>query len=73
MNSTLPSTLQITVNGAPHTLRGSTVQDLVAELALDPRAVAVEQNRVIVARSQYAQTPIMNGDAVEIVSFIGGG
>ena len=73
MTSTSLSTLQITVNGAPHALRGATVADLVAEMVLDPRAVAVERNQVIVARSSYKTTLIMDGDAIEIVSFIGGG
>jgi sulfur carrier protein len=50
-----------------------TVSDLIAELALDPRMVAIERNMAIVPRSAYASTPIMDGDAIEIVSFIGGG
>jgi thiamine biosynthesis protein ThiS len=49
------------------------LSDLIAELALDPRAVAIERNREIVPRSAYATTPIMDGDAIEVVGFIGGG
>jgi sulfur carrier protein len=45
----------------------------MAELALDARKVAVELNRTIVPRSEYATTTLREGDAVEIVSFIGGG
>lgn len=49
------------------------VQDLIAELNLDPRKVAIERNLAIVPRSEYATTPILDGDAIEIVGFIGGG
>ena len=73
MSSTVQSDLQITVNGAAHAWRGHCVADLVSELALDPRSVAVELNRAIVPRSQYATTTIRGGDEVEIVRFIGGG
>ena len=74
MSSTLTASLQITVNGAPHALAApARVSDLVADLRLDPKAVAIERNRAIVPRSTYADTPIMDGDAIEIVGFIGGG
>jgi thiamine biosynthesis protein ThiS len=33
----------------------------------------VERNREIVPKSQYEQTPLAEGDALEIVHFIGGG
>lgn len=65
---------QITVNGGPRPLAHlKTVSDLIAELALDPRKVAIERNLAIVPRSAYATTPIMDGDAIEVVGFIGGG
>lgn len=65
---------QITVNGGPRPLANlRTVSDLIAELSLDPRKVAIERNMAIVPRSAYATTQIMDGDAIEIVGFIGGG
>ena len=66
--------LQITLNGEPRAVAvGATLADLVTQLALDSRKVAIEQNRVIVARSQYAGTAIRTGDEIEVVAFIGGG
>ena len=47
--------------------------DLVSILGLDPRKVAVERNLEIVPRSAYQSTPVMDGDRIEIVHFIGGG
>jgi thiamine biosynthesis protein ThiS len=49
------------------------VAELLGELGLDRRKVAVERNMEIVPRSLYAQTPLASGDALEIVHFIGGG
>jgi len=57
----------ISFSGAPH------LAALVAHLGLDPRKVAVERNLEIVPRSLYADTPIADGDRIEIVHFIGGG
>jgi thiamine biosynthesis protein ThiS len=49
------------------------VADLVAQLGLDSRKVAVERNLAIVPRSAYAATCLADGDRIEIVHFIGGG
>lgn len=74
MNNTATATSQITVNGQPRARANlQLVSDLIAELQLDPKAVAIERNLSIVPRSAYAATPIMDGDAIEIVGFIGGG
>lgn len=49
------------------------VAALLAELGIDTRTVAVERNRAVVRRAHYAETTILPGDEVEIVSFVGGG
>ena len=46
---------------------------MVGELGLDLHKVAVERNLAIVPRSQFAHTPLHEGDRIEIVHFIGGG
>jgi len=74
MPNTAPASLQITLNGEPHSLAGArTISDLVQQLGLDIRKVAVEKNLAIVPRSHYADTPILDHDRIEIVGFIGGG
>ncbi len=66
--------LQLTVNGEDRSLAaGSCVSDLVTELNLDGRKIAVERNLEIVPRSQYGETALENGDRIEIVAFVGGG
>jgi sulfur carrier protein len=49
------------------------IADLVANLGLDARKVAVERNLEIAPRSTYGDTILDDGDRIEIVTFIGGG
>lgn len=65
--------MNISINGAPTTLPdGLTVADLVKHLGLTG-PVAVERNREVVPRAEHQTTPLVDGDAVEIVHFVGGG
>lgn len=66
--------MQVTLNGKTEELAdGITIADLVAQLALTRRRIAVEVNRQIVGRDDYAACALAEGDVVEIVQFIGGG
>ena len=62
------------VNGESRRLaEGATVFDLVTELDLAGRRIAVEVNREIVPASEYRERRLSEGDAIEIVHFVGGG
>ncbi|QEL20258.1 sulfur carrier protein ThiS [Limnoglobus roseus] len=50
-----------------------TVAGLLAELGRDPKKLAVEVNQNVVPRADHATTPLQDGDAVEIVTLVGGG
>jgi thiamine-phosphate pyrophosphorylase len=66
--------IALVVNGASRSARaGSTLAELLAELGLDARAVVVEHNRRIVRRDALAGTALAEGDAIELVHFVGGG
>lgn len=67
--------LSITVNGRPRTLspQSSTLADLVRELDIEGKRIAVEKNGEIVPKSRYAATPLATGDRIEIVGAVGGG
>ena len=66
--------MKITLNGEPHTLSAPvTIVELLAQLGIDPRRVAVERNFVVVKRDAYPTTPVEAGDQIEIVNFVGGG
>ncbi|HUB25019.1 MAG TPA: sulfur carrier protein ThiS [Tepidisphaeraceae bacterium] len=51
---------------------GLDVNDLIARHKLTPQNVAVELNRRLLRREKY-NTPLKDGDQVEIVTFVGGG
>ncbi|MGB2246846.1 MAG: sulfur carrier protein ThiS [Alcanivorax sediminis] len=65
--------MKLTVNGDTLTLTGHTVADLVAQLELTGRRLAVEVNREIIPKSQHGDFTLSEGDVVEIVHAIGGG
>lgn len=66
--------MKLLVNGEAREVReGLTVQDLVRELSLEGRPIAVEVNRQVVPRDRQAATFLSEGDRVEIVSLVGGG
>jgi len=66
--------MTITVNGDPHELRAPlSVSELLGQLAIDARRVAVELNLTVVKKEAYDSAVINDGDEVEIVNFVGGG
>jgi thiamine biosynthesis protein ThiS len=68
------SSIRVLVNGETRDLPGGkSLLDLLQHFELDPRTVVVELNRSIVRRPALASTPVREGDAVELVHFVGGG
>jgi thiamine biosynthesis protein ThiS len=66
--------MHVTLNGEPRHVRdGLTVAELVGDLGLRARRIAVEINLDILARDDYERRALRDGDVVEIVHFIGGG
>ena len=64
----------ITLNGEPREVNeGITAAELVAELALTDRRIAMEVNEELLPRSQFEAYRFDHGDRVEIVHAIGGG
>jgi thiamine biosynthesis protein ThiS len=69
-----PAPLRLWINGEPHSLAAPvTIVELLEQLRVDRRAVAVERNRELVRKDAYATTAVTDGDRLEIVSFVGGG
>jgi sulfur carrier protein len=64
----------IRLNGDPFALRQPlAVADLLRQLNIDARRVAVEVNGLVVKRARYDTTIVSPGDEVEVVHFVGGG
>ena len=69
-----PSSIQVQVNGKDRELRsGLSVLELVESFDLNPMLVVVELNREILDRDQFRDVQVSEGDAVELVHFVGGG
>ena len=66
--------MKVRINGAAHVVaRAATLEDLVGERKLVPEKIVIEHNRRIIQRAAWAVTTLGDGDAVEIISFVGGG
>jgi len=66
--------MQIKVNGKPKVIAAETsIMTLLQQLQLKTEHVVVEHNSGIVAKESYAKTLLAEGDALEIVQFVGGG
>jgi thiazole synthase len=66
--------MQVTLNGEARTLpEPLTVADLVEQLGYDCRRIAVEVNREVVPLPRQPNIRLVSGDAVEIVTLVGGG
>lgn len=61
------------INGKIAEIAGRTVAEIIEKQGFDRTRVAVELNGNIVPRAEYDKTVIMEDDAVEVVSFVGGG
>lgn len=66
--------IQLIVNGDVRDLKDvPTVGAFLASRGLNPKMVVVERNGEIVPRGQYDETPLANGDVLEIVQMMAGG
>jgi thiamine biosynthesis protein ThiS len=66
--------LTITINGEARTIEpGTSVADLLAQLSIKETRVAVEVNLDVIRRDDRQKRVLVEGDRVEIVSFVGGG
>ncbi|HEY9618728.1 MAG TPA: sulfur carrier protein ThiS [Crinalium sp.] len=75
--SSLPESadfITLQVNGEPrHCLSQTRLPELLTQLGLNPRLVAVEYNGEILHRQFWEETAMQEGDRLEIVTIVGGG
>lgn len=66
--------ISLHINGEARTFpRELTCAELIAELDLAGKRIAIERNGDIVPRSRFAACPLQDGDRLEIVVAVGGG
>ena len=69
-----PLEMKLQINGEARDFTSPlSLASLVEQLGMKQDRVAVELNRNIVPREQWAETPLGEGDRLEIVHFVGGG
>ncbi len=65
--------MQIQLNGEDTQVAAVNLADLVIELGLEQRMIAIERNMEVVPKSEYASTDLEESDRIELVHMIGGG
>lgn len=66
--------MQVIVNGQSRELPPeATVRTLIESLGLAGKACAAEVNAELVPFRKHAETPLQDGDRIEIVTLVGGG
>ena len=66
--------IQITINGEARRIQQTlSLAQLLEEMQLAGKRVAVERNGEIVPRSQYSSMALLPNDQLEIVVAVGGG
>lgn len=66
--------MNIVVNGKAKSVdEGISISDLLSELELDPKFLAVERNEELVPRKNHSACLLNEDDRIEIVTLVGGG
>jgi sulfur carrier protein len=66
--------IHVQVNGKEREVQsGLSVHELVEAFDLNPMLIVVELNREILSRDRFKDVQVSDGDAVELVHFVGGG
>lgn len=63
----------IRVNGEDQLFVAESIEELLRRLSIEPRGVAVAIDGDIVRRSEWSDTLIADGSAIEIVTAVAGG
>ncbi|MEO7020344.1 MAG: sulfur carrier protein ThiS [Ktedonobacteraceae bacterium] len=74
ISNTPGTTITIIANGQPREVQsGSTLADLLREVAVTPTHVVVQMEGIIITRSEFEQIELHEGNKLEIVTLVGGG
>ena len=66
--------MRLKINGEiREVLNAVTVKELLSELKIESGRVAVEVNLTVIRKADHENCRLNEGDAVEIVNFVGGG
>jgi sulfur carrier protein len=72
--SQLNTKITIQLNGEPYVIEGDArLTTLIDLLKMKPTRIAVELNREVVPKAEYATVTLREGDELELINFVGGG
>ena len=60
--------MRVTVNGEAREIRSSRIDALLSELEYEGSHFAIALNFDVLPKSRWAETPINNGDEIEIIT-----
>ena len=60
--------MRVTVNGEPREIESASVDALLAELDYEGTHFAIALNYDVVPKSRWRETPLNNGDQIEIIT-----
>jgi sulfur carrier protein len=60
--------MRVTVNGEAREIRSSRISALLSELEYEGNHFAIALNYDVLPKSRWAETPINNGDEIEIIT-----
>jgi len=63
----------VTINGKTEEVLGSTVLEILNAKDVSPQMVAVELNSKMLERDELGRTRVKDGDAIELLFYMGGG
>ncbi|OIO70307.1 MAG: thiamine biosynthesis protein ThiS [Zetaproteobacteria bacterium CG12_big_fil_rev_8_21_14_0_65_55_1124] len=65
--------MHIYLNGEERNTDAASISELLVELGMEGRMIAIERNLEVVPKSTYSSAALAEGDRIEIVHMIGGG
>lgn len=65
--------LHLQINGEPREVASATIAELLTELRLPERGIAVAVNSAVIRRHDHASHALQPGDRIEIIRAVQGG
>lgn len=65
--------MEIKLNGKSVQTHCQTLAELVLDQDLVSSSLVIEHNLKVVKEADWAQTPVREGDTIELLNFVGGG
>lgn len=65
--------MRVTINGKTEEVSGSSVLEILTAKDVSPQMVTVELNSKMLERDELGSTVVKDGDAIELLFYMGGG